>query len=531
MASEQASPAARYQSLRDYLRVLRRYWIMIALVAIVGAAAGFASVARQKPVYQSSAEVNFEDPNQALSLIGSGSGTAKTPGAIATVNADTLTAPAVMGPVKRELRSSLSIQALAGAISTQVDPDAGMLQISATGPSPAAATRLANTVAGVLVSQDNQQTRATFLQVAGELRRQISQLPRSPIDGSAYGPLSYYENELAKMKTLGGVATSAQLLKPAQPPAGPSSPGRSRSVLLGLALGLLLGVIVAFIRDAMDRRLRRPQDVESSFRLPVLGQVGKRSMGRVVSGSGGSGNGVDLDLFRILRRNLELLDHRNPPRSILVTSAAPEEGKTTVASSLAFALASAGKRTLLVDCDLRRPALAGRLGVEPSPGLSEYLAGAATPEEILRTVVFSEPGGPNGARARWLTGRRSNGQGANGHGAANGPRLVCIPSGNPTSNAAELLGSPRFREFIEQVSETYDAVVLDSSPLLAVADTLEMLPHLDAVVICARESRTTRDQAQAARAALSRFPERPAGVVVTGVTPRSEMYAYSYSYS
>jgi Mrp family chromosome partitioning ATPase len=96
------------------------------------------------------------------------------------------------------------------------------------------------------------------------------------------------------------------------------------------------------------------------------------------------------------------------------------------------------------------------------------------------------------------------------------------------------LGSNRFKDFIEQVSTTYDAIVLDSSPLLPVADTLEMLPHVDAIVICARESRTTRGQASAARATLSRFPERPTGVVVTGVRPRGagdEIYAYSYGYS
>jgi Mrp family chromosome partitioning ATPase/capsular polysaccharide biosynthesis protein len=512
MATDQASPTVRYMTLRDYLRVLRRYRIMIALLAVVGAAAGFAAVARQKPVYQASAQVDFQDPTQALSLVGFGSNSPQSPAQLASVNAATVTGRAVTGQVKRQLKSPLSVQALTNAISTQVDPQSGLLQISATGSSASAAAQLANTVAGVLVAQDNRHTRAQFAQVAAEIRRRISTLPRSAALDVQNGPLSFYENELARMDTLSAFATSAQLAKLAAPPVVASSPSRTRSVLLGLALGLLLGILAAFLRDSLDRRLRHPQDVESSFRLPLLGYVGKRSMGRTayMSNGGGDKHKADLDLFRILRRNLELLDHHNPPRSILVTSAGPEEGKTTVASSLAFAIAAGGKRTLLIDCDLRRPALARRLGLEGSPGISEYLAGVAPAEAILRTVEFTEP--PILASS-------------NGHTPAGVPRkLDFIPSGVSTSRAAELLGSSRFKELIERAGEAYDSVVIDSGPLLPVADTLEMLPHVDAIVICARESRTTRDQALAARAALGRFPERPTGVVVTGVKPRAEGY-------
>jgi Mrp family chromosome partitioning ATPase len=240
-----------------------------------------------------------------------------------------------------------------------------------------------------------------------------------------------------------------------------------------------------------------------------------------------------------LRRNLEFLEHDRPPRSVLVTSAVAAEGKTTVAGSLAFVMAAGGKRTLLVDCDLRRPGLADSVGVEPSPGLIDYLAGGAQPQQILRTVTFAEPSttrvmsasvagehqAPRGDAAASLPGASDAGTNALVHS------LVLIPAGSPTDRGAELLGSGRFKEFIEQVTSRYDVVVLDSSPLLPVADTLEILPHVDAVVICARESQTTRDQALAVRSALGRFPSRPTGLVVTGIKPRGaayEVYAYSY---
>src|SRR5205085_5106169 len=131
-------------------------------------------------------------------------------------------------------------------------------------------------------------------------------------------------------------------------------------MLLGLLLGLLLGIAAAFVRDATDRRLRRLPDIQTAFRLPVLGHVRAESMGRIVQPTHGRRGGSDLEAFRILRRNLEFLDHDQAPRLILVTSAAAEEGKTTVASSRALAIASAGRRVLLVDCDLRKPALAER---------------------------------------------------------------------------------------------------------------------------------------------------------------------------
>ena len=528
MTTESTTPASRYMTLSDYIRVIRRHWLMIVVLAILGAGAGFATVIHQKPVYSAATQVSFQDPGQQLSVVGIGSNSPQSPGTLAAVSAQTVTGRAVLTEVRHQLKSKLPIAALAGSITTQVSQQSGLLEIDATGSSAAAAAALANAAASALVVQDDQQARAQYAKIAKDIRRRIAGLPASDRSASPTSPLAYYENELARLQTLGSVATGAQVVKLAQPSAAAGSSGRTKSVLLGLALGLLLGIVVAFIRDAMDRRLRDPAEIDSSFQLPLLGYVGKRSMGRVAGATNRSRTkrGSDLEQFRILRRNLELLDHHNPPVSILVTSTVAGEGKTTVASSLAFAMAAAGKRTLLVDCDLRRPALAARLGIESTPGISEYLTGAATPEQILRTVELPE----SLALAGDSVDQRHNGNGS----VWTPQKLVCIPSGAASSRAAELLGSRRFSEFIAQVSDAYEAVVLDSSPLLPVADTLEMVPHVDAVVICARESRITRGQAQAARATLGRFPARPAGVVVTDARADAATegrYAYAYGYS
>jgi capsular exopolysaccharide synthesis family protein len=285
-----------------------------------------------------------------------------------------------------------------------------------------------------------------------------------------------------------------------------ASPHKVRSTLIGGVLGLLLAIAAVFLRDTLDRRLRTGEDVETSFHIPVLARIRSKPLGKIAQIAALSNEDylTDVEAFRILRRNLEMLSIDSPPRSIIVTSAAGEEGKTTVAGSLAFAMASAGKRTLLVDCDLRQPTLASRLGVKQSPGMSEFLMGVATPEEIINPIAFD--------RVASLDGGGSI-------------PLVVIPAGTPNPHSAELLSSRAFREFLQQVLEAYDVVVFDSSPLLPVADTLEMLPHVDAVIVCARESKTTRGEAQAVKSALERFPGVLAGIVITGVKPRHSEYA------
>ena len=506
------SETGRYLTLRDYLQVLNRYRLAIIALIVLGAVAGFIAAKRQTPTYTASATVSVQDPEQNVTLAGLIPGPAQPPLDVATQTAETLTRPSVMLAVKRALHSKESIAALAGAVSGQVTPGS-LLQVTASASDPASAARLANTVAAVLISQNNQSAQATFRSEARALTSEIAQFPTSQRLGNNV-QLTTLEQQQAKLAALGRFARTSQLAAPAATPTSPSSPQKVRSILIGGALGLLLAIAAVFVRDTMDRRLRTGEDVETSFHIPVLARVRNKPMGKIaqIAALTNDDHVTDVEAFRILRRNLEMLRIDSPPRAIIVTSAAGEEGKTTVAGSLAFAMASAGKRTLLVDCDLRQPTLASRLAVKPAPGMSEFLAGAATPQEIINPITFDGV---------------SRGDG----GAANGSSfpLVVIPAGAPNSHSAELLGSSTFHEFLEQVLETYDVVVFDSSPLLPVADTLEMLPHVDAVVVCARESKTTRGEAQAVKTALERFPTVAAGIVITGVKPRhSEDAVYAH---
>jgi Mrp family chromosome partitioning ATPase len=336
-------------------------------------------------------------------------------------------------------------------------------------------------------------------------------------------------DQLSRLQLLSSIATAARVAQAAPLPTAPSSPRPVRDAILAGILGVVLGLLAVYVRDSFDRRLRTAVDIERQFAMPMLGHVRTEALGRSPRLNGDrAAMPVDWELFGILRRNLDFLEPGSELRTVAITSSLPQEGKSTVAAFLAFASAAAGKRTLLIECDLRRPVLAERLSIEPSPGLSDYVLGHAQPADILQTIRFGKAVTSNGA------GPATNGDAPRAPSQADGRaggdhthELVCITAGTPTQHPVEILRSEAFRELIQQVPEVYDLVVLDTPPLLSVVDTLELLPLVQAAVVCVRVFSTTRQQAGAGRAALKRLPERPTGLVVTG-TRRSAEPEYGY---
>ena len=354
-------------------------------------------------------------------------------------------------------------------------------------------------------------------------RSQYEKLRREAKPGSRTDfALATLLDRISTLRTLSLTATPARLAESASVPSSPASPKPIRSTIFGGLMGLLLGLGLAFVRNSLDRRLRDSNEIQETLDLPVVGMVRIEALGNAAYVPNGRGPMTDQDVesFRILRTNIEFLDVDTPIKSVLVTSPLPEEGKSTVAASLAAANAAAGKRTLLVECDLRRPSLPERLSINRSPGLSDYLAGQSGAREILQIVTLSEGGAaPNG----------KPGQVAAAPAAAG--KLVVIAAGSQSVRPAELLGSQRFRDFLAQVTAAYDIVILDTPPLLSVSDTLEIVPLVDSVLVCIRADQTTRDQARAVKAALAHLPERTTGIVVTGLKPgREHDYGY-YSYA
>jgi tyrosine-protein kinase len=504
----------RYRTLRDYLRVLRSHRLLIVGVTIAFAAAAFVVSSLKEKEYTAETSLSFRDIGQDLSLIGEASIPELAPDQRAAVNAERVTRPNVANQVRDQLGTEMTTNQIQAAITTQVGARTSLVIIQATATDPQFAARLANAYGQQVQAIDAEEVRTRIDNVIAGLRANLKKV-KGDTDQGALLAQQVNQNQIAQLETSRELARPVEVARPAEPPTKPSSPRTARNTVLGAIVGLAFGLLAAFMRDSLDRRLRKTDEVQSELKLPVIGRVPADALGEVGFANGGGKDAEGhLEAFRVIRANLEFLQADNPMRTVLVTSGAPEEGKSTVAMALAGAAAIAGKRTLLVECDLRRPCFADRLGLDPEPGLTDYLVGQAEPADVLQVVKLISPSGENGAK---ITESEESAS------------LVCITAGSPAPLPAELLGSERFANFLSKVSTAYDLVVMDTSPILSVVDALEVVPQVDGLIVCVRLARTTREEARAAREALGRLPGRPTGVVVTGVRPDDESY-YGYHY-
>lgn len=508
-------------SVREFLRIFRRHRVLIFVVVVVALVAGAAySFVIATPTYVASAAIKFTGVDQDLARLGAIVVPDSQPDKVAATNVNAPFEPEVIGQIVKQLdrlKISTDVGELRDSVRTHVDPESNLVVIDGKSPSPQIAQRLANTTAQVTLNVETRIARRSFADQADALDARLSAL-RSESKGSeqnVFSAVNALQDQLAKLQTLSQIARPVELVREATLPTKPSSPRPLRDMLLAAFVGLILALGAAIARETFDRRVHSSDEIQELLDLPVIGYVREVALGQSVPGvnDGEPMDDRDVESFRILRANLGFLDVDQLPRTVIVTSALPEEGKSSVAASLAQASAAAGTKTLLVECDLRRPTLAGRLGLSPEPGLTDYLGRQLDRKEVVQHLDL--PSSINGnARIVDATG------------------LDIVTAGSRSPQPAETLGSDRFKEFLASAAQEYELVVLDSCPLLSVVDTRELVPLMDAVLLCTRVSRTTRDQMLAAKAALEHFPGLSTAVVVTGMRPRDEpdygYYSYAY---
>jgi capsular exopolysaccharide synthesis family protein len=281
------------------------------------------------------------------------------------------------------------------------------------------------------------------------------------------------------------------------------------TIVFAVAAGLVLGIMLAIGREALDSRMRTRRDAEQWFGAPVVGALPKGMRGKPPPGVGGvrrrheNRRVASLDL---LRARLQFAGMGVAGPTILVTSAAVGEGKSTVAANLGAALAWTGERVVCVDADVRRSSLQRYLGIETaSPGLTEVLNGEAVLEETLIPVELVQP--------------TSNGAGpadASGH-------LEVLPAGSKPHTLGSVLTPEIVTALLERLRARADYIVFDAPPLL-VADAYPLAIQADNVLIVARSGQTTREQAESVRATLEGLGVRKVGVVLTDARS-TETYA------
>lgn len=331
---------------------------------------------------------------------------------------------------------------------------------------------------------------------------------------------SLYEGLLEKLKEAGVTAglrsNNVRPVDIARVPTAPSEPNLPRNLAFALALGLSTGIGLAFLLDSIDNTVRTPEQAQILSGLPSLGMIPLGSSIRTEASArqrltvAASREAVELitqsrpqsqmaESYRALRTSLLLTSLGTPPKVILITSALPEEGKTTTSINCAIVLAQKGTRVLLIDADLRRPSIHKTLGMGPRAGLSNVLTGAITLQEAtIRSAIL--------------------------------PNLFVLPAGTPPPNPAELLASAEMKDVLAKLREQYDHIVVDTPPTLSVTDAVIMSTRADAVVLVIRSGQTTKQALRRARDILMQVNARVCGVLLNAVNLNSPDYHYYYEY-
>lgn len=309
-----------------------------------------------------------------------------------------------------------------------------------------------------------------------------------------------YDGLLQRFRELnassGITASNIAVVDVAQIPLGPSSPSFRRNILIAFVLGLGFACGLVFLRDQLDDRLRVPEDVEAKIGLPLLGVI-PRSTEEDPAAELADPKSILAESYSALRTSLLYSTREGLPGILLVTSAQASEGKTTTSYAVARGFARVGKRVLLVDADLRRPSVHKVLGIENKKGLSSLLVGQLTPQE---TILASEFEG-----------------------------LDVLPAGPIPPSPAELLSSPRMAALLEQFDQQYDLIVIDSAPILGLADSTELAALADGVMVVIEASRGRGGQLRNALRRLRSSSPVVLGAVLTKFDPKAAGNAY-YSY-
>jgi Mrp family chromosome partitioning ATPase len=324
----------------------------------------------------------------------------------------------------------------------------------------------------------------------------------------------------------------AEQVDRARPPGKPSAPKPRRNALFALFVSLVFATGAAFALGRIDRRVRRVDEIETLYDLPLLATIA-HTKSMAPDAEGRAVLPPDLrEAFRTLRTNLELLSLdrstglNREAWTVLVTSAEPKEGKSSVVRNLALAYREAGARVAVVEADLRRPTMMHLFHIEPTSGLTNVLtgehdldaalepvaAGATSPALTqLRTAAYAAPGAPT-----------TNGAGGPGE-------LVVLTSGGPAANPPAVLASNRVRELIAEIAARHDVVLIDSPPILAVSDAIPLLAAVDGTIVVARLDLTTRDAARRAMELIRRVPgSEVLGVVANDAHDASGRYQMYY---
>jgi succinoglycan biosynthesis transport protein ExoP len=524
--------AASEPDLRDYLQVLRRRKFVIALSVAAVFGVALATSYLQTPMYAATAKLLLK-PRSSQSVFANQAQGYVDPVRSVETEIEVIKTEPVQDIVRNKIGSAPPVQVRAVG---RTD----LLTIRAVNTVAARASLIANTYAAGYIEFRRDQSLDQFSAASEEIQTKITQLQqqvdslgsttanlpacvnpattpeacsqRSTAEATVtarrttlLSQLGLFQQTLDQLAVDASVASgSAQLVTPASTPTVPFAPTPRRNAMLGLFLGLLLGVGLAFLVDYLDDSIKGKEDLDRA--VPGVGVIGlipqvpdwkAKERSKVVSLS--DPTSPTAEAYRILRTSIQFLGIERQTRVIQMTSASAQEGKTTTLSNLAVAFASSGLRTVVVCCDLRRPRLHQFFGLDNAVGFTSVLLGNVALSKALQPVPGQD-------------------------------RLLVLASGPLPPNPAELLSSSRAADLLRNLAGQADVVLIDCPPVLPVTDSIVLSQRVDATVLVVSAGTTSRKAAHRAAEMLHQVNAPLIGAVLNGVTAESGYDGYASRY-
>jgi non-specific protein-tyrosine kinase len=524
--------ASRPTTLADYLAIVRRRKWIIVLPLLLAPAMAVMLSSRQQSLYQASAQIYVKRADIAAAVAGVTDPTLQVdPVRFLQTQASVARDPKLAERVVAAAGvPGISARALLGSSSVSPDPNADLLNIAVTNEKPEVAVRLANAYADQFTKYQTDLDTARINLALERVRARIKSLRSHgvSIDSPAYATLL---DSQTRLETVGiQLANNTQVLQPAEG-AGKIRPRTRRNGILGLLLGGILGVGLAFVAEALDRRVRSEREIAEIVGAPLLARLPRpsrqlRRTNQLVMMAEPRSRAAEP--VRTLRTNIEFANLERQARTIMITSSVQREGKSTTIANLAVALVRAGRRVVLVDADLRRPYLHRFFRLQSVPGLTDVLLGRVEPSEAMRAIPVAAAGLARSSVTAAI-GASGASNSSNGHGQVEG-LLHVLPAGTIPPDAGEIVGTKALGELLESLREQFEFVLLDAPPLLVVGDAMTLSAKVDAMVVITRLKVVHRGMLRELARLLETCPAEKFGYVVAGAE-LGEGYGYSYAYS